>query len=367
MSRAFFFRLGAVVVGLAVAIVTLELGLRLFRPEEISLLLADERLGQRYRRSFEQERYIPESGRRIRLRFNRLGFRGADRTEAAPPGTRRIAVHGDSLIAATAVAEEETMVARLERGLNAASSSAWEVLNFGVSGYSTAQSLLAWREVSSAFEPDLVIVVFLVSNDVADNSHEVSSSTRPYARVDAAGELSIDPESGVRFGSSRWLREHTLVYPWHKLVLRRARLAYRKRAGVLSAGLQSMNAHPSAELERAWEMTFRLLERFCDEVEAAGSSFLLAIAPDPGQYDDDVWTAMLGLLSESELPSFDRDYPQRRLARFAAEREIAYLDLLPGFRDGRAGSVLSFGRGHWNVAGNALAAELIQRRLEGEL
>lgn len=355
MLRALLVRLGAVAIGLLLALGLLEIGLRIFAPEGISLVVKDEILGRRYRRGFQQQRYIPEADREILLRFNRHGFRGPDRPERKPPGTRRIALHGDSQVAAAPVPEADTMAAQLEGLLDAETSAAWEVLNFGVSAYGSAESYLAWRHVSRGFEPDLVALVFLVSNDVGDNIQA--------GALEDLGTASTGGARGGLLGARSWLTEHTLVYPWHKQVLRRARLSLRRRAGVISPDLHSMNSRPPAAMERGWESTFRILERFHREVTEAGASFLLVVSPDPGQFDDAVWQDMLELLPDDEVRSFDRDYPQRRLLAFAAEHGIETLDLLPAFREHRAEGPLSFGRGHWNTAGNLLAARRVGRHL----
>jgi hypothetical protein len=347
MPRALLIRLGAIAFGLLLVVALLELVLRSVAPGAISLVVKDEILGRRYRPGFEQRRYIPESDREIHLRFNRYGFRGPDHAEGKPAATRRIALHGDSQVAAVPVAESETMAARLA-GLLAPG---WEVLNFGVSAYGTGQSYLAWRYVSRRFEPDLVVLVFLVSNDVGDNV--------------AAPSLDAPAAPAGTFGVRRWLTEHTLVYPWHKHVLRRARVSLRRRARVISPDLHSLNTRPPESIERGWRNTFEILERFHREVVEAGSDFLLVISPDPGQFDDRVWREMLELVPAEEAPFFDPDYPQRRLLAFAEERGIPTLDLLAGFRKRRADGPLSFGRGHWNVEGNRLAARLVHEHLEG--
>ena len=59
-----------------------------------------------------------------------------------------------------------------------------ETLNFAVSGYSTAQSLIVLRRKVWRYDPDLVLLALYVGNDVQDNSLALSGyARRPYFRL----------------------------------------------------------------------------------------------------------------------------------------------------------------------------------------
>ena len=69
-----------------------------------------------------------------------------------------------------------------------------EVLNFGVSGYGTAQSYLLLRQHVQSYGPDLVVLAFYNGNDVADNSIVLSTETqksRPFYLI-RDGRLVLD-------------------------------------------------------------------------------------------------------------------------------------------------------------------------------
>ena len=119
------------------------------------------------------------------VEINSHGYRDLERTKAKPDGVYRIAVLGDSFVEGREVALEQTFCAVLERMLNGTSGfkgRTVEVLNFGVSGYGTAQELLTLRHDVYGFDPDQVILVVFTANDVADNSQALSHKlrARPY-------------------------------------------------------------------------------------------------------------------------------------------------------------------------------------------
>ncbi|MBK8303278.1 MAG: SGNH/GDSL hydrolase family protein [Chloracidobacterium sp.] len=59
-----------------------------------------------------------------------------------------------------------------------------EMLNFGVSGYSTAQELITIREKVWKYSPDIVMLVMTTNNDITDNSPYFKKLPIPYFTAD---------------------------------------------------------------------------------------------------------------------------------------------------------------------------------------
>lgn len=95
------------------------------------------------------------------VKNNRYGFREREFESPKPPGVLRVMVLGDSLTWGTGLAVEERYTAVAEDLLNRASSdSAFEVLNFGLEGISTADQRDILEEYRDLVEPDLIVVGF---------------------------------------------------------------------------------------------------------------------------------------------------------------------------------------------------------------
>src|SRR6476659_8509853 len=107
------------------------------------------------------------------VKINSHGFHDREHTIAKPPDTLRIAVVGDSFTEALQVPLEKAfwsvMEPKLQHCLQPASAKV-EVLNFGVSGFSTAQELVLLQKRVWQFSPDVVVLLVTTGNDVRDNS-----------------------------------------------------------------------------------------------------------------------------------------------------------------------------------------------------
>jgi lysophospholipase L1-like esterase len=98
-------------------------------------------------------------------RINSVGLRETLLpTQKKRRGEKRILVTGDSSIYGWGVRDNETYAVQLERELRRRFSVPIEVINLGVPGYSTEQTLRLLEEVGWQYEPDLIIVSNLFSD-----------------------------------------------------------------------------------------------------------------------------------------------------------------------------------------------------------
>ena len=107
----------------------------------------------------------------LTYRTNRYGFRGADFPHDKPAGAFRIMVLGDSFTFGEGVKLEHIFTTRLQEILRTRASPNIEVLNFATSAWSTRDEIAYFEHAGLDFQPDLVLVAFVLNDagpDVLD-------------------------------------------------------------------------------------------------------------------------------------------------------------------------------------------------------
>jgi lysophospholipase L1-like esterase len=174
-ERGFAKPLVAALLGIAVALASVEALVRLAAPQPITPLTAgfappdmvafDARYGWKLA---PRSRWTWQYGTTIET--NALGLRDRD---YGPKGPREIRILslGDSYAFGAGVELDQTYAKVLERKLAARfPDSTITVVNAGISGYGQRQEILAFDDLRPLVEPDAVIATFVAGNDVENNT-----------------------------------------------------------------------------------------------------------------------------------------------------------------------------------------------------
>ena len=366
-------RIALLLVTVILLLAGAEIAARLLTDPSTRLTERDPVVGQRNLRSFSGEVFNAEAGRRVPVRFNSVGFRGPEWSVEKPPGVRRIAILGDSMVAALGVDEDSTMAQQLEAMLNREHPAIrWEVLNFGVSGASPGQELVLYREVVARYNPDVVVEAFFVGNDLADNSRELSNNPRIYFDLDDAGNLHQLPLSGGRAALSQFLNRYSRFYVWQRTALNRARCRLSAQLGALDPGQWIFcKAQQPPEVARAWILSDKIFQTMREEVEKHGSRLAVVVIPSGPQVYNDAFEDVRRQAGEMAA-HFDPDYPDQRLAELCRHAGVPCCTMTADFRAAAGGDSsesdqqwLFFceGIGHFSDRGNAVAARSVYRFL----
>ena len=319
------------------------------------------------------------------VQVNSSGARDRDHRLHKPAGVYRIAVLGDSFSEAMQVEREQAFWALLPERLRACgfqSAKRIEALNFGVSGYGTAQQYVMLVSSAIRYAPDLVLLQFTNGNDVKDNSFALSDDkARPFFMLQPDGSLRLDDSfaaaQSFRRSASlpvqvlRELSDRSRVLQ----LLRSARqvsfmpVAHANRDGV-EQGLEPwVLAPPRDKLwEEAWQITEGAIGRIHDYATRNGARFMVMTVPYAIQVHPD---RQVRQSLETKLGVEDLFYPDRRITGLAKRRGFEAVTVAPELQPiaERTGTYfhgfeqVGMGRGHWNAAGHAAAAELLARRL----
>jgi hypothetical protein len=282
------------------------------------------------------------------VRINALGIRGPERTLAKPAGVRRLLVLGDSFVVALEVPYEETATALLEARAAAAGAAPVEAIALGMTSYGQAQEWLWLKQTGVALEPDVVLLLVHLGNDVEDNHQPFGTgSSRPYfaLRDDALVQVGWpDASARWKYALSARLRSFILL---REIVLR---LDFLKRAagrmGLLNFAAEKTHDARLGEKQReGWQLTLALIREIVRTTQAAGALPLVA------------W--------HGSFPTSTHETPEQRVAAFCAGERLECLDLHASLA-GHAELFVPEDE-HWSAAGHARVAELLWQRWGAQL
>lgn len=285
---------------------------------------------------------------RVTVHVNREGF--VDR-EWGPKRGPRVVLLGDSFVQAAQVEPGEGVGRRLEEALGV------EVLSMGVPGAGTGTELGVLERWGLAQDPDVVLLGFLVANDVLNNSARLDTRTdKPFYRLAGGRLVRTDPTAAA--APLPWLWERSQAFR----LLARAWTARVVAAEKVAAGdgvpLDFHVYRPTHDprWDEAWAITDALLRALAARVEASGARFGVLLFADQLQ-------ATAGGLARARadwpaMADWDPLVAHGR-ARALAESVAPTCDLLPALQAAdRAGERLFYARdGHWTAQGHRRAAE----------
>lgn len=395
--RNFLRKLLLIIFGLLIGAIIAEIGLRVGGYSYPGFYMPDEIRGHSLIPN--REGWYRKEGEAF-VRINSDGLRDREHTKSKPAGTIRIAVLGDSHAEALQVLIEQTFWAVMEQKLRSCERFAGkqiEVINFGVSGYGAAQELLTLREKVWDYSPDIVLLAVTTNNDITDNSRALKKTDEAPYFVFRDGNLVLDDSfkssrafqlRQSRFSRlGRWIKDHSRLLQainegHHGFKILLASWRSRRKSAESPVPETSALVNRSEELgadnliytepanqiwEEAWRVTEGLIVLMHDEVKAKGAQFVVAtlsngpqVLPDP--------TARQSYMQRFGVK--DLFYPDNRIRQLCLRESIPVITLAPELQAYAEKQKLflhgfgnDIGNGHWNVAGHAVAGELIAQKL----
>jgi hypothetical protein len=381
-ARAALLRVGLLLFGLLVAVLLGEVAVRLLSSEGPTNTFRDAEIGRRFTRSWEGDCYVEEAGRPVHLHFNQEGMRDRDWPTAKPASELRVAVLGDSMVAALATDEAQrfthlgavgslhTLVPGLHMDFAAGEDPGEKeivVQNWGVAGSSPALAVRLFETRVRHYAPDVVVLTWFLGNDLSDDWQPLGRRRAVAADLDPDRELRWLPFGESSSAASEWLARHSRLYVWQKRLLARARA---DEAPALRPGLRAFDATSDPVLLDAWNLAEKVIERFAAQVRAAGGAPVLLVLPCAEQVYDDLWE-WAQLPARAAGWTLDRDLPSRRLAAIAARASMPCVDVgarllkeSPRLHLKRTADwIFLNGTGHLNDAGHELARQGLKRAI----
>lgn len=309
---------------------------------------------------------------------NSVGFRDEDHSLEKKDNTFRVLVLGDSFVYGVGVKQEEVFSKVISQ-----ENSSLEIINAGVSGYSTDLEYLYLREEGILYRPDLVVTVFYL-NDVWENdlkTFEDGKWQKPFFEWDGS-QLTLTnvpvPNDLEKFISSTSNEEKKVledIHPFLSFFLAHSVLAnvvvdrlqvfppasdMLQKLGVLYPfTLSSFDSYfdPNRieELRPQWERTGAIFGSMKSLLDSNNIPLEVLYIPVRQQLEPDFQQSSLSKGYEVELP-------QKTLAHLLSQYNVSFTDLSSTFMADRSqGSSLYFRQdSHLNASGHIVLAHAIE-------
>ena len=309
--------------------------------------------------------------RQVTREPNSEGFLDVEHRPDKPSDVVRVGFFGDSYVESSQVPLQQTFFRLLDDALDdSLADNPVEVLAFGISGWGTLHSLMAYQQFGARYDLDVVVYVF-VKNDPGDNLATIEHdrigrvTTMPAARLaDNADGFSVQvhrPDLADTQELSLWrqLERHSHLARATRGTFQWLSAAAAREQPVTVEGRRIPNENdlpttwPAEILAEAKELTRRVLKRFRDQVEDDGRQFVVLYVPSGNMEITGRYSAQ-----ERWWPWFSEICNELEIELIAATPELArhHTRGVPMYGD------------HWNPAGHAVIADLmgdwVRTRLE---
>jgi hypothetical protein len=360
----------AVLLGLVVVLLVGEVSLRLLGWSKEYYTFHPE-IGYVITPSTRFKKPIGEEGGSRWIASNSNGLRDVEHSYDKPGGVRRILILGDSFCEALQVDLEDTFFRHLQSQLDGLDSTTrFEVINAGVSGYGTDRELLFYRHEGRKYGADIVVLAF-VFNDVRNNYRPMQlqmygDRNEPYFTLEN-GQLKLQNYPATLTAWARvkgFLRGNLYMYDFVWKLTKGTMLAQRavgEKSGMPS-DYRVFQRHYTPEWESAWAITESLLKELKSETSADGAELFVIGVTNDLQVHPDHRMRMMEEYPAMKAVDWDWLKPNRRMGEICLREGVHYLNLVEPFQ--RAAEqdpnirLHSFG-GHWTEEGHVLCAELL--------
>jgi hypothetical protein len=272
--------------------------------------------------------------------FNQAGIRDDREIELRPSG-RRVALLGDSIAWGEHLSLDQTLGRRLEERLDGA-----EVLNFGVTGYDTAQELAWYERAARPFGSTDVLLVFCLNDAlIMSGPYNAWANEEESARKRAQDDL-LERVAPIRAETVEWVmgrREQEATFTSLARIRTLLRTATYHRSSDYTDEFLVMYDQPEV-----WSRIERALVDLGAAIEADGARAWLAISPVLREWRGYRWA-----------------WIHERVADAARSAGFEVIDPLSTWRDAHSPEELRFFGDslHYSAAGNRAFADVIAEEM----
>ena len=320
------------------------------------------------------------------VKINSQGLRDIEHKKNKGANILRIAILGDSFAEARSIALEKTFWFLMQENLNLCTKSnnaKVEVINFGVTEYSTAQEYLTLKHHVWDYDPDIVLLAFFSGNDISDNSKTLSNKNyRPffiYENDDLILDNSFRESKTYLLLKSKIGQMVVKLTDYFRIVQFLKEIYITQHFKTQNKNKKDSFDEPGISYNQiynpvqkkwkeAWIITEEIIKLMNKEVKEKGSKFIAVTLSTPAQVhpSPDFRKNFIKKIENNDL-----FYPDKRIKKLGEEEGFLVINLANKMKNyaeknqiflhGFNNNVM--GQGHWNLAGHKIASQIISKKV----
>jgi hypothetical protein len=265
-----------------------------------------------------------------------------------------------------------------------------EVINFGVTEYSTVQEFLTLKHHVWDYDPDIILLAFFSGNDISDNSKILSNKkyrpffiyknndfvldnsfrqSKPYLLLKSKiGQMAVklsDHSRIVQFIKEIYITRHFRTQKKNRQKETEDKKDFSNETGI---SYNQIYNPIQKQWKEAWTITELIIKLMNNEVKEKGSKFIVVTLSTAAQVHPD---PSFRKSFAKEINNNDLFYPEKRIKKLGDEEGFLVINLAEKMKNyaeknriflhGFANTVM--GKGHWNLAGHKIASQIISKKM----
>jgi hypothetical protein len=301
-----------------------------------------------YDNSYNRYRGKPHERDYDNFRLNSLGFKDKEFTKKKM-GTFRIIGIGDSF-AFGVVPYKNNYLTLLGSQLRHDGYNI-ELLNLGIPGIGPKEYLELFVREGLALKPDMVLLTFFVGNDFTDCLEKKKYYEYSYVAVFIKYLITLETKFkkiDINGGGHYYDDKPTMKKDIYFNVERKRSLIYLKG---------------NHTLQRTAKLVFYYLSKINSICKHERIKFIVVVAPDEIQINDTLRQEVIKDYYSKSRNKWDNTLPIAVLTGGLSKLGITYINLYPYFKEKSGERLYKPQDSHWNIAGNKLAAGIMQKNI----
>lgn len=226
-----------------------------------------------------------------------------------------------------------------------------EVFNMGIPAIGPPEYLSLLVQEGLAFQPDMVLLSFFTGNDFNESrKRKIYEYSYVASLIHYIITVRVKYEGRIIHGKAEYCDECPSATHEEFLKIERER----------SLIYQEENEQFPEMLDRALYY-LNTIEKICRKNDI---DYVVVIIPDELQINQDLWREIKASFPDRESDKWDITLPNRTLSNELDKLGIDNIDLYKYFAGASSQKLYKTRNTHWNIAGNKLAADVIEEYIQ---